>query len=170
MSKFWQTQILSSSVLGSVTQSFLSFLFTCSSFLLHLRDDTSPVFGDTLCSAVHSSHTLYRFPAVALVLGSLSSSLPSAPEHPLQLRIPSQYRPQLGISNHRLCWWIQGVLHLLLLSPFIFQSWGVSFPCRIVCCHTLLSPSSWDNGSPWWQWISDTSLVQGHNFCHFAKW
>lgn len=165
----WQPQTSPRSTLGSVTRSSVSFLFTHWSFLWHGRGDTSPVLGDTLSSppvSVHSPHTLYSFP---VVLGSPSSSLtalcswasPSA-QKPLPVQIS-----QLGISSDKLCWLIQGVPHLLLLPPFVFQSWGFH---SLTGWFAVTPYSSCNNGSPWWHWISDLSLVQGHNFYHFAKW
>lgn len=134
----------------------------------HIRCD-----GDTLSphQYLHSPQTLYSFPAVALVLGSPSSSptvLCSWASPSAQNPLPVQISP-LGISIHKLCWLIQGLPHLLLLLPFVFQSWGFHSLSGWFAV-TPYSHSSCNNGSPWWHWIPDLSLVQGHNFYHFAQW
>lgn len=147
--------------------SFLHFLpFYCTAVVTHpcaWRDLSSP---PQLC--IH--HTpCTAFCLLLLFLGLLPPhSLPFAPENPLQLRIPSQYGDPTGkqLSQTLLADSRCSPSPLSLYLPVL----GISFPCRLVCCHTLLSHCSWDNGSPWWHWISDLSLAQGHNFYHFAKW
>lgn len=85
-----------------------------------------PVLGET--SPPHHSCAFITHPALHSACCSCFWVSFLLTHSPLLLRIPfsSESPPsmetQLGNSYHKLCWLIQGVL--LLLSPFIFQSWG----------------------------------------------
>lgn len=92
--------------------------------------------GDTLSphQYLHSPQTLYSFPAVALVLGSPSSSptVPFSSESPPSTDIPTgnQHSQTLLIDSR--CSSPPAPPSLCL--PVL----GISFPFRLVCCHTLL--------------------------------
>lgn len=137
----WQPQPSPRSILGSVTQSFASFLFTHWSFLWHHRGDTSavmetpspptnicihhkPVQLSSCCSCFRVSFLLTYCP--------LLLSIPFSSESPPSTDIPTgnQHSQTLLIDSR--CSSPPAPPSLCL--PVL----GISFPFRLVCCHTLL--------------------------------